>query len=108
MHRVGIIGATGMVGQRFALLLQNHPWFQVTCVAASPKQRGETVPRSRQARWAFQTLRFPENVADLIVLDASDIAGDRQAGGFRFLRRRYAKTGNPRAGGSLRQGRECP
>jgi len=74
MHRVGIIGATGMVGQRFALLLQNHPWFEVTCVAASPNSAGKPYREAVSARWAFKTTPIPPNVADLIVQDASDIA----------------------------------
>lgn len=74
MHRVGIIGATGMVGQRFALLLHNHPWFQVTCVAASRNSAGKPYREAVGSRWAFQTTPIPENVADLVVLDASDIA----------------------------------
>ena len=73
MHRVGILGATGMVGQRFALLLQNHPWFQVTCVAASPKSAGKPYREAVADRWAFKTAPIPANIADLIVLDASDI-----------------------------------
>jgi len=73
MHRVGIIGATGMVGQRFALLLENHPWFQVTAVAASPKSAGKPYRKAVEGRWAFKGTPIPENIADLIVQDASDI-----------------------------------
>ena len=40
--RVGVIGATGMVGQRYISLLEDHPWFDVTCVAASPRSAGKT------------------------------------------------------------------
>ncbi len=73
MRRVGIIGATGMVGQRFALLLKDHPWFQVTAVAASPKSAGKPYRDAVQGRWAFPNTPIPQNVADLIVQDASDI-----------------------------------
>ena len=44
--RVGILGATGMVGQRFISLLENHPWFEVTTLAASPRSAGKTYERS--------------------------------------------------------------
>ena len=40
--KVGILGATGMVGQRFAILLENHPWFEVAAIAASPRSAGKT------------------------------------------------------------------
>ena len=46
--RVGILGATGMVGQRFISLLENHPWFEVVTVAASPRSAGKTYERSRR------------------------------------------------------------
>ncbi|MFH1512981.1 MAG: aspartate-semialdehyde dehydrogenase [Bacillota bacterium] len=74
MRRVGIIGATGMVGQRFALLLDNHPWFRVTCVAASPKSAGKPYREAVAGRWAFPHTPIPEYIADLTVLDAADIA----------------------------------
>lgn len=47
-YKVGIIGATGMVGQRFATLLENHPWFHVAALAASPRSAGKTYEGSRQ------------------------------------------------------------
>ncbi|MFH1880341.1 MAG: aspartate-semialdehyde dehydrogenase, partial [Bacillota bacterium] len=59
MRRVGIIGATGMVGQRFALLLDNHPWFRVTCVAASPKSAGKPYREAVAGRWAFPHTPIP-------------------------------------------------
>jgi aspartate-semialdehyde dehydrogenase len=73
MHRVGIIGATGMVGQRFALLLENHPWFQVTAVAASPKSAGKTYREAVEGRWAFKGTPIPKTICDMTVQDASDI-----------------------------------
>lgn len=71
-YRVGIIGATGMVGQRFISLLANHPWFRVTCVAASARSAGKTYREAVGERWAFDW-PIPENVAEMIVLDASDL-----------------------------------
>ena len=70
--RVGIIGATGMVGQRFISLLRGHPWFQVTCVAASARSAGKTYREAVGDRWFFDW-QIPEDVADLTVVDASDV-----------------------------------
>ena len=70
--RAGIIGATGMVGQRFISLLANHPWFEVTCVAASSRSAGKTYREAVGDRWAFDWA-IPEKAAGLTVLDASDI-----------------------------------
>ena len=73
-YKVGIIGATGMVGQRFASLLENHPWFEVAVVAASPRSAGLTYKDAVGERWCMPT-PMPENMADLTVLDATaDIA----------------------------------
>lgn len=69
---VGILGATGIVGQRFIQLLQGHPWFQVTWVAASERSYG--VPYAQAARWRLKT-PIPENVARLIVSDATKTEG---------------------------------
>ena len=49
--RVGILGATGMVGQRFISLLENHPWFEVVTVAASPRSAGKTYEEAVEGRW---------------------------------------------------------
>ena len=70
--RVGIIGATGMVGQRFISLLKDHPWFKVNCVAASARSAGKTYREAVGDRWAFDW-PIPENVAEMTVTDASDI-----------------------------------
>ena len=72
-YRVGIIGATGMVGQRFALLLENHPWFHVTCVAASARSAGKTYAQAVEGRWAFRDRPVPKAMADLIVMDAANV-----------------------------------
>ena len=72
-YKVGIIGATGMVGQRFATLLENHPWFAVTALAASSRSAGKTYKEAVGSRWAMQK-PMPEKMADMIIMDAeSDI-----------------------------------
>lgn len=68
--KVGIIGATGMVGQRFAILLENHPWFKVTTVAASPRSAGKTLKEAIGERWAMPK-PMPKSMENLVVLDAS-------------------------------------
>lgn len=68
-YNVGIVGATGMVGQRFALLLENHPWFNVTALAASPRSAGKTYAEAVGNRWAM-TSPMPENMKDMVVMDA--------------------------------------
>ena len=70
--RVGVLGATGMVGQRFLALLEHHPWFKVTTVAASAKSAGKTYQDAVSGRWAMQT-SIPKAVAGMKVLDASSI-----------------------------------
>ena len=67
---VGIIGATGMVGQRFAILLENHPWFKVTTVAASPRSAGKTLKEAIGNRWAMKK-PIPKDMENMIVLDAT-------------------------------------
>lgn len=64
---VGILGATGMVGQRFVTLLKNHPWFEVVCVAASPKSAGERYKEAVNGRWVMDE-PIPKNVANIKVL----------------------------------------
>ena len=71
MIGVGIIGATGMVGQRYITLLQGHPWFQVTCVAASAQSAGMSYVQSVKGRWQM-TEPIPKKVGELMVVDASD------------------------------------
>ena len=69
-YQVGIIGATGMVGQRFATLLSKHPWFQVTALAASARSAGKTYREVVESRWAM-TDPIPAKLADMTVLDAT-------------------------------------
>ena len=72
-YNVGIIGCTGMVGQRFAALLENHPWFNVAVLAASPRSAGKSYEEAVGGRWAMPT-PMPANMADMTVVDASDVA----------------------------------
>ncbi len=69
---VGIIGCTGMVGQRFATLLANHPWFTVTALAASPRSAGKTYKEAIGNRWAMSS-PLPESLQDMMVFDAADV-----------------------------------
>lgn len=68
-YRVGIIGATGMVGQRFITLLANHPWFHVSCLAASSSSAGKTYQDAVGTRW-MMAQDIPEDIASMVVLDA--------------------------------------
>ncbi len=67
--QVGVIGATGMVGQRFMLLLANHPWFDVTVLAASSRSAGKTYADAVGDKWAFE-VAMPERYKDMVVMDA--------------------------------------
>ena len=67
---VGIIGATGMVGQRFSLLLADHPWFNVKVLAASPRSAGKRYEDAVGAKWAMKS-PIPEAMKDMIVMDAT-------------------------------------
>ena len=69
---VGILGATGSVGQRFIQLLEDHPWFEVNYVAASPRSAGKSYQEAVSGRWLMAT-PMPDNVKNLTVQDASDI-----------------------------------
>ena len=62
-YNVGIVGATGMVGQRFAILLENHPWFRVTALAASARSKGKTYREAVGSRWAMP-VPMPETLAE--------------------------------------------
>lgn len=68
-YRVGIIGCTGMVGQRFALLLEHHPWFRVTALAASARSAGKTYREAVEGRW-LMSAPLPASMAELPVYDA--------------------------------------
>ncbi|MFI3227216.1 MAG: aspartate-semialdehyde dehydrogenase [Clostridia bacterium] len=70
-YKVGIIGATGMVGQRFATLLENHAWFEVSALAASSRSKGKTYKEA--ARWSLDQA-MPKSMEDMIIFDASEDA----------------------------------
>jgi len=70
--KVGVVGATGMVGQRFLALLEGHPWYEVTVVAASASSAGRTYAEAVKGRWALGTA-IPKSVAERTVLDASQV-----------------------------------
>lgn len=69
-YNVGIIGATGMVGQRFATLLENHPWFNVKILAASPRSAGKTYEEVAGNRWKM-SVPMPESMKNMVLLDAT-------------------------------------
>ena len=69
--KVGIVGATGMVGQRFVMLLENHPWFEIALLSASSNSAGKSYKDAVGSRWAMEK-PMPQSVADMKVLDASD------------------------------------
>ena len=69
-YQVGIIGATGMVGQRFATLLENHPWFHVKALAASGRSAGKTYEEAVGDRWAM-SMPMPESMKNMVILDAT-------------------------------------
>ncbi len=106
-YNVGIIGATGMVGQRFATLLENHPWFNVVVLAASPRSAGKTYKEAVGSRWCMDT-PMPASMADLVIKDASadveEIAGmvdfvfcavDMKKDEIKALEEKYAKAECP-------------
>ena len=69
-YKVGVVGCTGMVGQRFVTLMENHPWFQLTTVAASARSAGKTYEEAVAPRWAMDT-PIPEEAKKLVVMDAT-------------------------------------
>lgn len=69
-YKVGIIGATGMVGQRFITLLHNHPWYTIEVLAASPRSAGKKYIDAVGKKWAMDE-EIPSSVADMVVMDAS-------------------------------------
>ena len=71
-YRAGIIGATGMVGQRFITLLAEHPWFHITALAASGRSAGKPYEEAVGSRWAMP-VEIPEAVRQMVVMDAQEI-----------------------------------
>ena len=104
--RVGILGATGMVGQRFIALLEDHPWFEVVTVAASPRSAGKTYEEAVGGRWKMDT-PMPECVKNLIVHNVNEVedvaatvdfvfsAVDMTKDEIRAIEEAYAKTETP-------------
>lgn len=80
--KVGILGATGMVGQRFIALLENHPWFEVVTVAASPRSAGKTYEEAVGDRWKMTT-PMPEAVKKLVVMNVNEV--EKAAAGVDFV-----------------------
>ena len=104
--RVGILGATGMVGQRFIALLENHPWYEVVTVAASPRSAGKTYEEAVGGRWKMST-PMPEGVKKLVVANVNEVekvaasvdfvfsAVDMTKEEIRAIEDAYAKTETP-------------
>ena len=104
--RVGVLGATGMVGQRFLSLLENHPWFEVAAVAASPRSAGRTYEEAVGGRWKMTT-PMPEAVKKMVVLNVNEVekvaasvdfvfsAVDMTKDEIRAIEEAYAKTETP-------------
>ena len=104
--RVGILGATGMVGQRFISLLENHPWFEVVTLAASPRSAGKTYEEAVGGRWKMDT-PMPEAVKKRVVMNVNDVehvastvdfvfsAVDMSKDEIKAIEEAYAKTETP-------------
>ena len=71
-YKVGVVGATGMVGQRFVTLLEHHPWFKLTVLAASGRSAGKTYADAVGSRWAMP-VPMPESVKQMVVQDAAEV-----------------------------------
>ncbi len=105
-YNVGIIGATGMVGQRFATLLENHPWFNVKVLAASERSAGKTYKEAAGNRWALK-IPMPKSMEDMVIMNAADVeavasqvdfvfcAVDMKKEDIRALEEAYAKAECP-------------
>ena len=103
---VGILGSTGMVGQRFISLLENHPWFEVVTVAASPRSAGKTYEEAVGGRWKMDT-PMPEAVKKLVVMNVNEVekvastvdfvfsAVDMSKEEIKAIEEAYAKTETP-------------
>lgn len=104
--KVGILGGTGMVGQRFIALLENHPWFEVTTIAASPRSAGKTYLEAVGERWKMDT-PMPEAVKNIIVKNVNEVdqvaaevdfvfsAVDMTKDEIKKIEEEYAKTETP-------------
>ncbi|MCQ2548910.1 MAG: aspartate-semialdehyde dehydrogenase [Lachnospiraceae bacterium] len=104
--KVGILGGTGMVGQRFISLLENHPWFEVTTIAASPRSAGKTYAEAVGDRWKMTT-PMPEAVKNIVVMNVNEVEAVASQVDFVFsavdmtkeeikkIEEEYAKTETP-------------
>ena len=104
--KVGILGGTGMVGQRFISLLENHPWFEVTTIAASPRSAGKTYEEAVGDRWKMTT-PMPEAVKKIVVMNVNEVEAVSKDVDFVFsavdmtkeeikkIEEEYAKTETP-------------
>lgn len=104
--KVGILGGTGMVGQRFISLLENHPWFEVTTIAASPRSAGKTYEEAVGDRWKMTT-PMPEAVKKIVVMNVNEVEKVASSVDFVFsavdmtkeeikkIEEEYAKTETP-------------
>ena len=104
--KVGILGGTGMVGQRFISLLENHPWFEVVTIAASARSAGKTYEEAVGGRWKMDT-PMPESVKKLVVMNVNEVekvaagvdfvfsAVDMTKDEIRAIEEAYAKTETP-------------
>lgn len=104
--KVGILGGTGMVGQRFIALLENHPWFEVTTIAASERSAGQTYEAAVSGRWKMDT-PVPESVKNIVVKNVNEIEDTASETDFVFsavdmskdeiqkIEESYAKTETP-------------
>lgn len=104
--KVGVLGATGMVGQRFISLLENHPWYEVVTVAASPRSAGKTYEEAVGGRWKMTT-PMPEGVKKLVVMNVNEVEAVAASVDFVFsavdmtkeeikaIEEAYAKTETP-------------
>ncbi len=104
--RVGILGGTGMVGQRFISLLEDHPWFEVAVIAASPRSAGKTYEEAVGGRWKMKT-PMPEKVKHIVVMNVNEVekvaagvdfvfsAVDMSKDEIKAIEEAYAKTETP-------------
>ena len=104
--KVGILGGTGMVGQRFISLLEDHPWFEVTTIAASPRSAGKTYEEAVGGRWKMDT-PMPERVKNIVVMNVNEVeqvaaqvdfvfsAVDMTKDEIKKIEEEYAKTETP-------------
>ncbi len=104
--KVGILGATGMVGQRFVTLLAEHPWFEITALAASPRSEGKTYEEAVGGRWKMEE-PMPKKVRGMKILNVNDVekvsslvdfvfsAVDMTKEEIRRIEEQYAKTETP-------------